>query len=243
MFYLIGDSETTGLGPTYKNPNAPPKKACEFALMEIDPDTLENLGEIGSILNPECEIEAGAAEIHGITQEEAEKYPTLEEYLKQNDLPFEGEITLIGYRIAFDLPLLRPFGNIVRTLDLLPLVQRMFPELENHKLQTIKVHLGLPGGEAHRAIGDVYTTHQLLQVLIPASGRSLEAHCSTEFQIYLNMPWGKHAGKPLVSLPPSYKEWLLGLSDLDPNLRKSVELFSKTDKTIPYVKSTRFTRK
>ena len=233
MRYLIGDTETSGLGPTYKDPHAPPKAACEVALMEIDPDTLESMGEMHSIINPECAIHPAAAAVHGITQEEADKAPTLAQYI-QDTLggPLDGEITLIGYRIAFDLPLLRPFGNIVKTFDLLPMCQNMVSGTANHKLQTMKEHFALPGGVAHRAIGDVHTTHQLLKTLLPMTGRSLAMHCATEFQIYQLMPWGKHVGMLIIDLPGKYKEWLLGLPDLEPNLRKSIELFRATDRQI-----------
>lgn len=240
MRYIIGDTESTGLGPTSRNPKAAPKQACEVALMEIDPDTFESLGEMSSILNPQTEIEPEAMAVHGITQEEAESYPTIERYI-QDTLkgPLEGEICLIGYRVGFDLPLLRPFGNIVATFDLLPLAQLLVPDAENHKLQTMRDYFALPGGDAHRAMGDVHTTHQLLKVLVPQSGRSLQMHCATPDQMYLRMPWGKHSGQALVTLPTHYKAWLLELNDLDANLRRSIEFFHRTDKKIPYVASTR----
>lgn len=241
MRYFIGDTETTGLGPTARNPNAPPKRVCEVALMEIDPKTLQSLGELGSIINPEAVIEEGAMQTHGITQEEAERHPTLSQYIHQElGGPFEGEITLIGYRVAFDLPLLKPFGNITRTFDLLPLAQALVPDADNHKLQTMREYFDLPGGDAHRAMGDVYTTHQLLKELLPKTRRTLAAHCATEKQIYLKMPWGSKAGQLIVNLPVGYKDWLLSLPDLDVNLRESIEVFARTDRRIPYVASRKF---
>lgn len=230
MRYIIGDTETTGLGPTYKDPHAPPKRACEVALMEIDPDTFEVIGEMHSIINPECDIHPEAEAIHGISKEVALKHPTLSQYI-QDTLggALNGDIVLIGYRTAFDLPLLKPFGNIVKTFDLLPLAQSLVQDSANHKLQTMKEYFDLPGGMAHRAMGDVCTTHQLLKTLIPLTRRSLKMHCATEFQIYQRAPWGKHTGELIVNLPASYKRWLLSLPDLDNNLRRSVELYSATD--------------
>ena len=116
MRYLIGDSETTGLGAT--------RKACEIGLIEIDPDSLEVIGEVGSIINPERPIDPAATTIHGITDDEAAGYPTLAQFILDTfGGPLQGDIILIGYRVAFDLPMLRPFGNIVQTFDLLPLAQ------------------------------------------------------------------------------------------------------------------------
>lgn len=231
--FIIADTETTGLGPTYKDPHAPPKQACEVALMEIDPDTFEVIGEMDSIINPQCDIHPAAVEVHGITQKQADAAPTLAQYI-QDTLggPLDGEIVLVGYRVAFDLPLLRPFGNIVKTFDLLPLAQNLVQDSENHKLQTLKEYFNLPGGAAHRAIGDVHTTYQLLKTLIPMTGRSLRMHCATEFQIYQRAPWGKHAGELIINLPASYKRWLLTLPDLEPNLRRSIELYQATDRQI-----------
>lgn len=234
MIYIIGDTETTGLGPNYKDPTAPPKRAVEVALMQIDPVTLENLGEGWSLIDPECEIHPKAAEVHGITAEMVADAPTIEEYLELSGGPLEGEITLIGYRVSFDLPLLRPFGNIVKTFDLLPLAQTLVRDSKDHKLQTMREYFNLPGGEAHRAIGDVYTTHQLLAKLLELSGRSLEAHCATDRQIYQVMPWGKHSGTLLVNLPTSYKRWLLEeAQDIDPDLRFSLLMYYETDLVVP----------
>ena len=37
------------------------------------------------------------------------------------------------------------------------------------------------------------------------------------------MPFGKHKGLLLADVPSSYKQWLLGQSDVDPFLRKALE--------------------
>lgn len=221
MRYIIGDTETTGLGPK--------RKACEVALLEIDAD-LNIVGEAESFINPERLIEASAIEIHGISNEAVADAPTLPQWIESAfGGPLDGDICLIGYRVGFDKPLLEPVGNIVKTFDVLTMAQTMVSGVTDHKLQTMKEHFGLPGGPAHRAMGDVLTTYQLLSLLVEKSRRSLVAHCATEFQMVHRMPWGKHTGCLLVDLPPSYRVWLLGLADLDPNLRKSVELVRKTD--------------
>ncbi len=218
---IIGDTETTGLGPT--------RKAVDVALMEIDLD-MECLGTEESLINPQRPIDPSASEVHGIYDADVANMPAMSDFVRDNlHGGLEGDIYLIGYRIAFDRPMLECVGNIVDTFDLLPLVQQYFPELPNHKLQTIREHLQLPGGTAHRALGDVVTTHQLLQVLIPMSGRTLEQHLLTKFRIVHRCPWGKHAGKLLAELPASYRRWMLELEDLDPHLKRSLELIRQTD--------------
>ena len=42
------------------------------------------------------------------------------------------------------------------------------------------------------------------------------------------MPFGKHKGSRLRDIPIGYLDWLLGLDDLRPQLRESIEAFLKT---------------
>ena len=221
--YIIGDTETTGLGKD--------KAACKIGLIEIDPETLEILGEVGSTLNPEMPISADASAIHGITDEEAAKHPTMAEFIADKlHGGLDGEIVLLGYHVAFDRPLLEPIGNIVKDWDLLPLAQQLVRDTTNHKLQTLKEHFSLEGGAAHRALGDCHTTLQLLRVLVPLSGRSLVNHCATKFQFTMTMPWGKHSGIALSDVPKSYRKWMLEKCEtLDNNLRASLEMLAKTE--------------
>lgn len=222
MRLFIGDTETTGLGPT--------RKACDVALMEID-ESLQIIGTAEALLNPGCDIHPDAAAIHGISNEMVKDCPTLLQWIEETfGGPLDGDCYLIGYRVAFDEPLLKPiFGNFIKSWDVLPLVQKMFPTLENHKLQTLREHLQLPGGTAHRAMGDVITTHEALQHMIPRSGRSIVQHVLTPFEMVHRQPWGKHKGKLLAELPKSYRDWLLDLDELDPHLKRSLEMIAATD--------------
>jgi DNA polymerase III epsilon subunit-like protein len=230
MRLFIGDTETTGLEKD--------RKACDLALMEIDED-LNILGTAEALLNPGKPIDPTAAEIHGISDEMVKDCPTFEEWLQDTfGGTIDGDAYLIGYRVAFDEPMLKHcFTNFVKSWDVLPLVQKMFPDLENHKLQTLRAHLQLEGGTAHRAMGDVVTTHQALLHMIPRSGRSIVQHVKTPFEMVHRMPWGKHKGLLLAELPKGYREWLSKL-DLDPNLRRSLELVGAADYQLNLKKGT-----
>lgn len=221
MRLIIGDTETTGLGPE--------RKACDIGLLEIEWD-LSIVGEASSLINPGKPIGASAMAIHGITNEMVADQPTVEQWVQETfGGQLDGDICLIGYRVSFDKPMLDVLGNIVKVFDLLPLAQRLLPGVKDHKLQTLREHFNLPGGTAHRAMGDVLTTHQLLKVLIPLSGRTLQEHVNTPFAMVHHCPWGEHKGKLLADVPASYRMWMLGLDDLDPNLRQSLQLIRKTD--------------
>jgi DNA polymerase III subunit epsilon len=218
---IIGDTETTGLSGD--------RAACEVGLIEIDVETLEVVCEYTSLIDPEISIEAGATAIHGITDSQVLSAPTLPEWVAESLGGGLGDVVLIGYRVGFDLPMLTGIGNIVQTFDVLPLAQQLVTDSKNHKLQTLKEHFGLPGGAAHRALGDCHTTLQLLRVLVSLSGRSLADHLKTRVQFISKMPFGKHVGKPLVALPADYRRWLLDKAEIDNNLRSSLAMIALTE--------------
>jgi DNA polymerase III subunit epsilon len=223
--YIIFDTETTGIDAN--------KQAVEVAMLEVDQD-LNVLGEASSLIRPTCPIGAEAAAVHGITEEMLADAPTIEQWVDMTfGGPLEGRIALIGHRIGFDRPLFAPIGQVAHELDTLELCWVHVHGLPNRKLDTLKEHLQLPGGgESHRAMADVITCHQLLQWLIPRTGRTLQALATTPYTILQYCPWGKHEGKLLMDVPRGYREWMLGLDNLSLSLRRSLEMVALADVTI-----------
>lgn len=214
MRYFIGDTETTGLKRA---------KAVEVAFVEIDPETLEIEQTWSSLIDPEIPIEPMAQSIHGITSEMLACEPTIEEFVGVIlGGRFEEPCTLIGHNVQFDKPFFEPVMNVVKTYCTLGLSRRMFPTgPENHKLGTMKEYLKLEGGEAHRALGDVLTVHQMLKLLVPQTGRSLLDLLQVPAHTIYTMPWGEHAGKQLSDIPVGYRTWLLSVN-IDEDLRRSL---------------------
>jgi DNA polymerase-3 subunit epsilon len=221
MRYIVFDTETTGVNPE--------KQAVEFAMLEID-EHMKPCAECSALVKPTCPISPEAEAIHGISLESLKDCPTITEWVEANlGGPLEGEVTLIGHRIGFDKPLFAPFGNCVRTLDTLALAFEFISEAPDKKLDTLKQYLDLPGGgESHRAMADVITCHQLLVHLSDVMGRNLEQMVTEPYDVHF-CPWGKHAGKPLREVPRAYRNWMLGLVDLDPNLRRGLERVALMD--------------
>lgn len=221
--YIIGDTETTGVDAD--------KEAVEIAMMEID-GQLNVLGTADSLIMPRGEIGAEAQAVHNISKEmliEA-KAPYVEDWVAQTfGGPLDGAVTLIGHRVGFDRPLFVPVCNVVRVLDTLPLAFEHISGSVDKKLGTLKAHLGFPSmGDQHRAMSDVWDVYHLVKHLCDYLGQSLEELITVPYTVHY-CPWGKHAGKLLVDVPRGYREWMLGLVDLDPNLRRSLEALSLMD--------------
>lgn len=215
--YLIADTETCGVGEN--------KIACEIALLEIDPVTIEPIGAWESLIDPQREIPQVVIDIHGITNEMVKDAPTMQEYI---DIVLAGEfknddLVLICHNAPFDVPLLVDLGPVVHSVCTLFWARQLIKDSVNHKLTTLREHFDFPENEAHRALADCHTTRRLLKVLLERAGRSLADFAATTEQTVHTMPWGKHKGQLVVTLPPHYLVWLWNLDDLETNLRDSIK--------------------
>lgn len=217
--HYIGDTETTGL----KN-----KRACEVALMKIDPVTCDVLWSISSLIDPQQPIEAGAMAIHGITNEMVANEPTMAEFVAHRRYlngGLQGELTLICHNVAFDLPLLEPIGAITRTLCTLEesrAIRHLLPGLENCKLQTLREYFGIEQNNAHRALDDCEVTRRVLKEILRITGRTLDSLADATVRTVHLMPWGMHSGKPLHEVPAPYLHWVLAQEGIHNNLRTSI---------------------
>ncbi len=218
--FYIGDTETCGL-PQHHYP-------CQLGLQKIDPVTFDVLWEIEGLIDPEWEIGEIATSIHGITNEMVVDSPTLEEF-RERELEggLIGNITMIAHNFKFDEPALRQLGTISRSICSLAEARqlvKLMPGLKNCQLQTLREYFGIAEDSAHQALGDCNVTRQVLKRLCEISGRSLEQMASTIIRTVHHMPFGKHAGDLIISLPKQYLRWCLDeMTNVDDNLRRSLQ--------------------
>jgi len=154
--------------------------------------------------------------------------PTMHEFFYEmlGDPFGYGDILFCAHNAAYDLPMVKPhIGNLVGTLCTLKLARRIYPDAENHKLQTLRYTFGLDAGDAHRAMGDVVATHALLKQMVRDTSMGvLDLHAwVNQPQVVDTINFGKHKGCKLKDLPKNYVTWLLGLDNLDDDLRFSLQ--------------------
>ena len=214
--YLVNDVETVGLNP----PAAPASGVVEIAWATIDPITLEITDEFVSRVNPGCPIDPRASAVHGITDENVMFCKPLSEVFAP-----EGPTISIGHNTSFDIKFLSPhYENLAGSLCTLALARQYIKDAPNHKLGTLVQHLGLAGGKAHSALGDVHSTVQLLRVLVDKAGRDLPTlvAAARKAKNVLVMPFGKYKGQQVLTLPKDYIQWFVK-QEIDKDLRLSLE--------------------
>lgn len=218
MNIICADVETTGFGPE--------AKIVEVALTEISED-LEVLFEAHSLINPGMPIPPSASGIHHITDDMVADAPTEEEFFSRYKGLASAPSVFVAHNAAFDWQYLGGYFHPDSvTLCTYRLVRQLYPDLENHKLQTLRYTFGLDAGRAHSADGDTLVLVNLLRFIAQDKGLNIaEMYDLARGPIQVKkMPFGKHRGKALADLPKDYVRWALkNIDNLEPDLRVSLE--------------------
>ena len=160
------DVETTGLDATRGH------RVIEVGAVRVEEGNVTN--EFQSFIHTDRIISPGATKIHGITNammigkpQPTTVYPALHEFI--------GESPLVAHNARFDSTFLRwEFKRLGmemtnRTICTLEMSRRLFPELPNHRLETVVRHvLGkLPDMvKLHSALDDARITAKIYLALV-----------------------------------------------------------------------------
>lgn len=150
--YSALDIETTGLSPAY----------CE--IIEIGAVRVKN-GEITerfeALIRPSEPVSQFITGLTGITNEELERNGRQPEIVLAEFSEFIGDSLLVGQNVNFDINFLydgmmkhlgQPLTN--HFADTLRLSSNIFPDLSDHKLDTLKKDFGIAEAVAHRGLSD-----------------------------------------------------------------------------------------
>ncbi len=208
IFY---DTETTGV-------RAEKDRIIEIAA--YDP-TLDRTFE--QLINPGSPIPPEATAIHNISNEMVANAPSFSA-VAQDFMTFcEGDVVLIAHNNdGFDYHFLKAeFGRAGHTLpswkflDSLKWARRYRNDLPRHTLQFLREIYGIDANNAHRALDDVIVLHKVFSYMTDdLSIDQVYALLNKPRELH-HMPFGKHQGKPLKSLPQDYVTWLAGSGAFD----------------------------
>lgn len=223
MKLIVADTETASLDGG----------VCDIAAAVLD-ENLNIVQTFESLIDPERKISPSASGIHHITDEMVWDKPTLAEFMDMTGRPFDDpELVIGGHNIQYDVRVLGswiPAGH--RKLCTLRLARNLWPEIENHKLQTLRYHFKLDAGTAHRAMGDVVACISLMRMIVQEQGWSLQQliHAARRpLSPETKMTFGKHKGTKIKDLPKDYVNWLLTKADnTDADLREALEALQET---------------
>ncbi|MCB0377123.1 MAG: 3'-5' exonuclease [Bdellovibrionales bacterium] len=153
------DTETSGQYPFRDD-------LCEIAAVKTVGGQVVDTYQ--SLVKPRHKMSDFIISIHGITNEMVKEAPKIDEVL-QDFISFIGDGVCVGHHSPFDLGFLS--YDLEKQKISLPdapvfcssLVSRnVIKGTANHKLQTLVEHLGIDGGQAHRALDDAKACAEVL---------------------------------------------------------------------------------
>lgn len=158
--FIILDTETTGLNPFIGD-----------ALVEIAAQKIRGgqvLDEFCFVINPGVPCSAGAAAVHGMSDDYICAHGRSLNEVMPAFVKFCGDATLVGHNIVkFDLEFI---NNHLRQLGLGPLTNEVVDTLDlarknlvlpDYQLRTLAEHYKIDYSNAHRALRDVEITREV----------------------------------------------------------------------------------
>lgn len=205
------DTETTGF-------RSDKDRVIEIAAYEsTSQETFQKL------INPGFPIPAEASAIHHITDEMVSHCPNFGG-IAHEFVEFCGQdaILIAHNNDSFDkLFISAEFARHQITmpswkfLDSLKWARRYRSDLPRHTLQFLREIYGIEKNNAHRALDDVMVLHQIFTSMTDDLNIEQVMQLLSKPQDIRTMPFGKHQGQPLASLPKSYIQWLASSGALD----------------------------
>ena len=177
-------------------------------------------------------ISFAAMAVHHILEADIVDQPNFGTFTLPNETVY-----IIGHNIDYDIRAIQTCGvdtQHIKAICTLALARRVWPDAEAHNISAL-IYMISKGSEkaremlkgAHRADADIILTANILMHIVHKLNiQTIEAlfEASEDARIPRSINFGKHRGTAIVDLPSDYVQWLMRQEDLDPYLRKALEL-------------------
>ena len=124
-----------------------------------------------TLLDPKCHIPEEVVKTTSITDDMVKGMPTFSEVLP-DFFKFTRGAVLVGHNISgYDFPLLNKYASAAGYIfdneleDTILLARKYLPDARHYGLEALSKSLGITHINAHRAMGDVFATVELLKII------------------------------------------------------------------------------
>lgn len=215
-FPIVIDTETTGV-------NTNKDGIIQLAAVLTSPKedgTTKSKTLMSTFCNCGLPIPPDATAIHGFTDETVRWSPPEEWALRQlrmvlDSMAEHGEVYLVGHNSErFDVPLMDTrfkagiFSDF-KQIDTLTAAWRLFPDKAQKLGELFEWYIGKPAVNAHDAAADCYMCAEILAKMMKENELSLSefSEWTMNPQVWDFMPFGKHKGQEMSTVPKSYLRW------------------------------------
>lgn len=158
--YIAFDVETTGL-------SSENNRIIEIAAIKVIEDSITE--KFSTFVNPGCVVPANITKLTGITNSDLAAAPQFKD-IAEGLINFFGELPIVAHNASFDSRFLKSELNRAgytfefKYIDTLSCARKAYPEMKNHKLETLSEALCLSEHkQSHRALDDAEMCHKLYQ--------------------------------------------------------------------------------
>jgi len=155
--FIAFDLETTGF--------APPCRIIEIGAVKVINGSI--VERFQTFVNPCCVISRRITDLTGIDQKMVCDAPKIEKALPLF-IEFIEDLPIAAHNASFDMKFVNyeagRLGLSIKNpvIDTLMLSRRYYPELENHKLNTVARHIGVVNQCEHRGLYDAMVVAEIL---------------------------------------------------------------------------------
>ncbi|MCM0598694.1 3'-5' exonuclease [Periweissella fabalis] len=151
----------------FETANASRNSAVSLALTVVRNDRI--VDEFYSLLNPHTDFHWRNIKIHGIHASDVTNAPTFNELWPVIAPFFEPDKLVVAHNATFDNSVLKAslLANQIQvpsyqSLDTVRVAKKVFPNLDNHKLNTVAKYLRIPLDHHHNALDDSVAAANIL---------------------------------------------------------------------------------
>jgi len=160
MFAII-DTETSG--GKYNE-----EKIIEIGILIYDGNKI--IETFQSLINPQKKVDYFVQKLTGIKEKELKSCKTFKDHAKEIKKLLKNKV-IVGHNVEYDYRVLKNEFKIIgidykaKTLCIIEMSKKIFPDLESYKLKKICKHFNIELNNHHRAFDDAKATSELFKII------------------------------------------------------------------------------
>ncbi|GEL12859.1 Exonuclease RNase T and DNA polymerase III [Lapidilactobacillus concavus DSM 17758] len=151
----------------FETANSKPDSACSLAIVAVRHDQIVN--NFYTLINPQSDFNIWNTRINGLNRAKVATAPTFDQVWQHISTLFSMDQLVAAHNAKFDIKVLQQ--TLLKyeiepphflAVDTVKTSRRLYPELPNHKLDTVSRYLQIELNNHHNALADSYACANIL---------------------------------------------------------------------------------
>lgn len=183
--------------------------------------------DIVELIKPPIPIPVETSAVHHICDADVEhsrSWPEVKADIRKLVDSLDRKV-LIAHNAGYEIDVLGAGFEDVEWVCTYKCALRLLPDAPNHKNETLRYLLNLPGigrsaGQmTHSALHDCHVTYGIFLWMLSQTTLHQMIQWTKEHKAFKKIPFGKHAGATWDMIPGDYLTWVCKQADMDPDIK------------------------